>query len=97
MQAAADRRPPLGGTVPDSLSGPRRTCGEQSGVGQRFPWRTILILQSAKLFAFVMMTTVDSRAGQLLVLRCLHHTALCSVYDLASEHRRFSRVLTFTN
>jgi len=60
MQTAADRRPPLGGTVPDSLSGPRGAYGDQPGMGQRFPWRTILILQPAKLLAFVMMATAGT-------------------------------------
>ena len=74
MHTAADRRPPLAGTAPDS-SGPRGTCGVQSGVGQRFPWRTILILQPLKLFAFVIVSIVDRRASRLLVLGCLQHTA----------------------
>jgi hypothetical protein len=75
MHTAADHRPPLAGTAPDSLSGPRGTCGEQSDMGQCFPWRTILILQPAKLFAFVIMSIMDVRASRLLVLGCLQRTA----------------------
>jgi hypothetical protein len=70
--------------------------GSNRALGQRFSWRTSLTLQPAKLLAFVIMATVNSRASLLLVLGSCHPHSTHSLCNLASEHRRFSRVHSFT-
>jgi hypothetical protein len=61
---------------PGSLSGPLRTCGERSDVGQRCPWRTILIVRPAKLFAFVIMATSTAVLASYLNSGVCTHKAL---------------------